>query len=1356
MNLKQSIGVGDPTGRAPFFKGLRGTLLGWFVLLALVPMALVSAISFNRAQKALTESAMERIVDARDFNKEIVETLFRRWQSDILFISRMENVKSDIIDMAAGFHFIGPDRLKSLYLAKPDLMAAEDGSAYSAVHQDEHRFFKGFSEIQHYEDVLLIDLAGNVIYTEQKGPDFGVGLSSGPYQETNLAHLYQGLKAAKPGEVLLADTALFENGVAMFMGTPVYRGDVCLGYLAFQLPLKNLSLRMGHRVEKGGTDEVYLVGPDLRMRSDSLNDPVNRTIKASLSGTVAQNGVDSEGVHEGLEVLTHEGVLTNYLGKKVLSAHAPVAVNGIHWAILSEVEVAEAMAPAIALAKITAGLAVAIALFVLALSLFASGRIVRPIRSLTDWSSTVAAGDLTLVEIKAPKNEIGILNESFKDAVQSMRAARLEEERRNWQKTGLSELDDRMRGEQDSNVLCRNIVTFVAKYLQAQVGAFYLNDGSGVFNLKASYAYKTRKNLSNEFKIGEGLIGQAALEKQSIMLTHVPDDYIAISSGLGEKPPKNILVMPLVFNGSTLGVMELGTFEAFTEDQREFLENNAERISIALDSAAARQQLQKTLEMTQQQAEELQTQQEELRTTNEELEEQTKALEISEQKLKLQQEELEVTNEELMEKNESLQQQKLEMEKTRKAIEQKAEELAIAGKYKSEFLANMSHELRTPLNSLLLLSNILEENKEGNLTEDQLESIHIIYQSGNDLLSLINEILDLAKIESGKMDLQSEELLIRDIADSIAANFQHMMDDKGLNLAITTSGNAPAGIHTDRKRLEQIIKNLMSNAIKFTEKGSVTVEFSLPAENADLSRSGLDRKNAIAIAVKDTGIGISPNDQKIVFEAFQQVEGGTARQFGGTGLGLSISRELARLLGGEIQLISETGKGSAFTIYLPVQSKAGELSSFRPAHFSLKAEPEGRPAMTRPQKPAAESVPDDRDILENNEKTILVVEDDLKFAGLLLKLCHERGLKCLTTPFGEEGLELAEKYLPEAIILDIKLPGIDGWTVLETLKENPKTRHIPVHVMSGEEPTMEAFRKGAIGYLKKPINKDELDGAFHKLMDVSSKAVKNLLVVEDNPDLRKSIVKLIGDGDVRSEEAANGAETIRALKSKTFDCMILDLGLPDMTGFQLLKALEAEAGITIPPVIVYTGKELSREEDGQLREYAQSIIIKGVKSEERLLDEASLFLHRVVSKLPEKKRQMITSLHDTDGMFQDKTVLIVDDDMRNVFALTKVLEEKGMRILKAENGQKALDILKDTPEVDLVLMDIMMPVMDGYETMKRIRAQEAFRKLPIIALTAKAMKDDKMHCIAAGASDYLPKPLDVSRLSSMMRVWLYR
>ena len=1358
MEIKQSAARENTTGRLPFFQGLRGTLLKWFLLLALVPMILVGLISYYSARNALMNTAIEKLVAVREINKNVLQTLFTKWQSELLFVSQMEILKNDIADMAAGFDVLGPQRLKLLYSGKPDLMDAYDGSTYSVAHREEHSFFKKYSKIQQYEDVLFIDPAGNVVYTEQKGQHFGVSLTSRSYQGMNLARLYKRLQTASQGEIFVVDAAVFNNEIAMFMGAPVYKEDTCVGYVVFQLPLKYLSRRMGSKIAgaEGSTWEVYLVGSDLRMRTDSFNDPVNRSVQASLMGTVAQNGVDSEGVREALAGKSDVCIITDYRGEKVISAHAPVNLAGLHWVILCEVDKKEAMAPVILLANVTAGLAVIVAFFVLLVSIVISGRIAGPIRSLTLWSRRVIGGDFTMVDIKVPDNEISMLNESFKNVVKSMQASRDEQEDRNWQRVGLSELDDCMRGDQEPESLCRKIVTFIATYLNAQVGAFYLNDGQGRFHLIAGYAYTTRKNLSNEFKMGEGLVGQAALEKHSILLTGVPEDYIFVSAGLVETPPRNIFVIPFVYNDVTVAVMELGTFQPFSQEQRSFLEENAQRIAIALDSAAARRKLQTSFDVTRQQSIQLKEQQEELKAVNEELEEQTQALEKSQRLLKDQQEELQVSNEELMKKNESLKHQKKEVEETKKSLEKKAKDLAIAGKYKSEFLANMSHELRTPLNSLLLLSNILGENKDKNLTPDQLKSIGIIYQSGNDLLSLINEILDLAKIESGKMDLNCEEVSIQRIADNILVHFKHMIDEKGLDLIINIVDGAPECIYTDRKRFEQILKNLMSNAIKFTEKGSIRVEFNSPAKNVDLSLSGLNSDEAVAIAVVDTGIGMSPEDQKIVFEAFQQAEGGTARKYSGTGLGLSISRELARLLGGEIHLTSELGNGTMFTLYLPAKSRGGVPGPYKHVPLIPEHSPVATEGINCPLCLPMKSIPDDRDSIGTDKNTILVVEDDLKFAKLLLQLCHERGLKCLAASTGEEGLELAEKYLPQAIILDIKLPGIDGWTVLERLKENSELRHIPVHIMSGDAPTMEAFRKGAIGYLQKPITKDDLDLAFCKLTDVFSKSVKNLLVVEDDENLRKNIIRLIGNGDVVSVEVATGEAAIQALTSKNFDCMILDLGLPDMTGFELLKSLESNDSLTIPPVIVYTGRELTRQEEASLGGYAESIIIKGVKSEERLLDEASLFLHRLVSRMPEKKRQMIVSLHDSESMFKDKTVLVVDDDMRNVYALSRLLEDKGMRVLKAENGKKALDILKETVMVDLVLMDIMMPVMDGYETMKRIRAQKQFEKMPIIALTAKVMMEDKARCIDAGASDYLPKPVDEERLSSMMRVWLYQ
>ncbi len=972
-------------------------------------------------------------------------------------------------------------------------------------------------------------------------------------------------------------------------------------------------------------------------------------------------------------------------------------------------------------------------------------------------ANEIAEGKLdTKIEIES-KDETGKLAEATEKMQISLLKSRNESEADDWLKTGIVRINDVIKGELDLPDMANKVITEISSYLDAQIGAFYLyekNDKEEVLTLLSSYAYQKRKNLSNTFKIGEGLVGQAALEKAPILIKNVPEDYIKVVSGLGERIPQYICVIPFIFEGKVKGVIEIGTLNDFTDLQMEYLNQAMAAIAINVETARNRDELARALQKSQALTEELQSQQEELRTANEELEEQTQLLQQSEEKLKAQQEELEVTNEELEEKNESLQRQKRDIENARKEIEIKAEELAIASKYKSEFLANMSHELRTPLNSLLILSQILAENKNGNLDKSQVESASVIYKSGNDLLSLINEILDLSKIEAGRMDVHVEQINIKGLIENIKNNFHHMLDEKGLSLTTEVDSKVPESILSDNQRLMQIIKNIMSNAIKFTMKGGVTVKVNVPPNNVDLSRSGLKPDNCIAISIQDSGIGISSEEQKIIFEAFQQAEGGTSREFGGTGLGLSISRELANLLGGEIQLVSEKGKGSTFTLYIPV----------RLVETKIKI----APLLKIPEEPAIEvitdkktpatvqhEIPDDRESLAKGEKSILIIEDDPNFAKLVLDQCHQKNFNGIVALTGEEGLELAVQYLPAAVILDLHLPGIDGWSVLDSLKNNPETRHIPVHIMSVEDSTLEAFRKGAIGYLTKPVKKEELDGAFQKLEGMLSKRIKDLLVVEDDQALRDSIIKLIGNGDVHCKATGSGKETLKELKANKFDCIILDLGLPDMTGFELLKKLE-ELEIDIPPIIVYTGRELTKEEEYELRNYAESIIIKGVKSQERLLDEASLFLHRMVENMPEKKRKMIADLHDTDVIFKDKKVLIVDDDMRNVFALSKLLSDKGITLLKAGDGLQALDILKHNQDVGLVLMDIMMPEMDGYETIKRIRAQEKFYKLPIIALTAKAMKKDYEDCIAVGASDYLPKPVDINRLLSMMRVWLYR
>jgi CheY-like chemotaxis protein/signal transduction histidine kinase len=774
--------------------------------------------------------------------------------------------------------------------------------------------------------------------------------------------------------------------------------------------------------------------------------------------------------------------------------------------------------------------------------------------------------------------------------------------------------------------------------------------------------------------------------------------------------------------------------------------------------------LAKTLE----QKEELQAQEEELREANRTLEKQARELRISEEGLQTQQEELKVSNQELEKNSQMLEEQSERiaeknraLEKASREIEAKAAELELASRYKSEFLANMSHELRTPLNSMLILSQSLAENSSGNLGSDEIESAQIIYKSGNDLHNLINDILDLSKIEAGKMSVNPERIEIRQVAGNISALYRATAAGKGLTWTVSVEPGCPVTMITDPMRLEQIIKNLVSNAIKFTTRGGVTVTFDRASELTAFSKQNLTGHSVIAISVSDTGIGIPPEKQQLIFEAFQQADGSTSRKFGGTGLGLSISRELSRLLGGEIHVSSHYGEGSVFTLLLPQTNGIEAGAAPEPSQSAVEHKPT---QIKEDQKPAyihaisnigkVLAVDDDRRNLGNNSPSILVIEDDPEFAGILVKECHKKEFQCIVAGDGQTGIEMARKFMPAAIILDIMLPDIDGWKVLDVIKHDARIRHIPVHMMSALDETIEAYQKGAIGYLKKPVNTASLSNAFEKIGLFLKKTTKRLLIVEDNDTMRKTMSQLLRGTDITITEAMSAGGCMEALKKSAYDCIILDLGLPDSSGLNLVRDIRELDLSPTPPIIVYTGQELTREQNDELNLYTKSIIIKGVRSEERLLDEATLFLHRVIEDLPQQQQSILRKLYDREDTFEEKTILLVDDDMRNIFALSKVFVDKGVKVLKAENGIKALKLLSEPVEVDAILMDIMMPEMDGYETIREIRKFPKFGKTPIIALTAKAMKEDRQKCMDAGASDYITKPIDMNKLMSLLRIWL--
>ncbi|WP_017316046.1 HAMP domain-containing protein [Mastigocladopsis repens] len=999
------------------------------------------------------------------------------------------------------------------------------------------------------------------------------------------------------------------------------------------------------------------------------------------------------------------------------------------------------------------------------------------LRAIAEVATAVTKGDLTRSIAVEAEGEVAILKDNINQMIANLRETTQKNTEQDWLKTNLAKFTRMLQGQRDLETVSKLILSELAPLVGASHGVFYIMDITEelqYLKLLSSYAYRERRHLANRFYLGEGLVGQSALEKERILLTEVPQDYIRIASGLGEATPLNIVVLPVLFEGQVTAVIELASFRRFNEIHLSFFDQLTESIAIVLNTIAASMRTEELLKQSQSLAHELQSQQNELRETNKRLEQQAQSLKASEDLLKKQQEELQETNAELEERSELLavqnkevERKNQEIEQARQSLEEKAEQLALSSRYKSEFLANMSHELRTPLNSLLILAKLLTDNVERNLSAKQVEYSRTIYSAGNDLLTLINDILDLAKIESGTMSIDIDQMLFTELHEHIERTFRQVAVDKGLNFTLDFAAELPRSIHTDAKRLHQVLKNLLANAFKFTERGEVRFHVFVATQGWSYGNEILNRaQTVIAFAVSDTGIGIAPEKQRIIFEAFQQADGTTSRKYGGTGLGLSISREITRLLNGEIKLTSRVGEGSTFTLYLPDEARnrdtgTREILSQSPAfpfsHSSFSPTPPVQvSASSTPHTPLTTPLIDDRGNIEEGDRVLLIVEDDVNFSRILLDMARQQEFKGIVAHSGSTGLALAQQFQPSAIILDIRLPGMDGWTVMDRLKHDPRTRHIPVHIMTVEEGRQRGLQLGAIAYLQKPINSEALHQALSKIKGFVERSVKNLLVVEDDENQRLSIVELIGNTDVATTAVRTGAEALEAIRNGNFDCVVLDLGLPDMSGFELIEKIKQQPNGEALPIIVYTARELSRSEDTQLRRLAETIIIKDVRSPERLLDETALFLHRVQADLPAPKRQILEQLHSSDPTFVGKKVLIVDDDVRNIFALTSMLERYQMQVLYAENGRDGIEVLQKTPDIDVILMDVMMPEMDGYETTRLIRQNEPFKSLPIIALTAKAMQGDREKCIEAGASDYITKPVDIEQLLSLLRVWLYR
>ncbi|MBU2556434.1 MAG: response regulator [Bacteroidetes bacterium] len=1440
--------------------GVGKSLLLWFLTISIVPLASISFINFLNAYHGLTIVAEKSLNTTSQLRVAYINTFFNEIV-DFLELNSRQNVDINfIVELDSTWQKSNLDLKEFTKTTQWDQITAE--------HRDE---FKDLAKKNGYHDVYFMDFKGNILFSLREETDLGTNLFTGPYRFTHFADAAR--KAIETNSLRFSDLEFYEpsfNALTGHFVQPVSNNSgELIGLIALQVTMDRINNIIQQDAGYGETGQAYIVGNDRLLRS---------SMRFGIEAEIMETKINNQKVTDWLFYLQNrhnpqvlkeneldiEKVSTydsDQSGRYVLGIYRNLSAlepMGVNWTLIEEIDHSEAFAYARKLSDIVKLSFIITIVLVFFTSILVTRWFVNPIKQLSSWAKEVAVGEVTSKQIKAPKNEIGemvdtfnrlihalqtyadvakmmakgdytekveirsendLLGTSMNQMVESFRQVvdqanriaqgdysvtvvprsdkdtlnvalykmtrTLEEnakqnKEQNWLKSGINELDSGLSGQPDTLILAQSIIDFTSRYLQTQLGLIYIyEEQAEEFILKASFAADKRNNkIKQSFKTGEGLIGQVAKDQKMILLNENTEQQ-AIEIGEGTLQPKQYILFPLVHEGKTLGVLEYATISPFDELKITFLELSGVNMAIAIKTVMAAETVKKLLEQTQNQANELAVQQEELRQANEELQEQTNALKISEESLQTQQEELKVTNEELEERTKALKLQRdaikhknTELETARKEIEQKARDLEQASQYKSEFLANMSHELRTPLNSILVLSQLLAENKKEHLDGKELEYARTINGSGSDLLELINEILDLSKVESGKIELFIENLYLDDLALFIKKSFGPVADKKGLELFVNIANDLPKHIRTDVQRFHQIIKNLYSNAIKFTHEGSISLNIFHPAKDFNFKHDHLSSQNSVAFSVTDTGIGIPTDKLQLIFEAFKQADGTTSRKYGGTGLGLSISKGFSEILGGEIKVESKVGEGTTFTVILPIEYTAKETVDTDEMQSEEAEKPqqidnsESTPSIEptdsgqtnkdeAKQLKSLEGTNDDRNSIMEGDMVLLIIDDDKNFTRLLYELAHEHRFKCLIAHDGESGLHYADYYLPHAIILDIGLPGIDGYEVMTRLKQNSRTRHIPVHYVSAADKSIEHLKQGAIGYLSKPVSKETLDEAFSKIEKIISNPLKRLIIVEDEESMRISIANLMKSENIEILTVDSGEEALEKISKQRFDCMILDLGLKNMSGFELLEAIKANPETQHLPVVVYTAQDLSREEDLMLQQYANSIVLKGARSFERLLSETTLFLHQVQAGLSQKKQEMLRKIQPREDVLSGKTVLIVDDDMRNVFALTSVLENYEINVIFAKNGREGIEKLKANKAVNLVLMDIMMPEMDGYEAMKQIRKEKKYQKLPIIALTAKAMKDDREKCLAAGANEYLSKPVDATKLISILRVWLY-
>ncbi len=1293
--------------------------------------ATLGFISIKKTSETLTKQKYEALTATRDLKVKQLQELFELFSKQINLLSNTAYVKDLTKEFMQLHQEIGFDKYGKFPIDNEKIKKA-------SVKWD--KFYKGYTNTYPFKDVILISKEeGHIFYTYKKNSDYGENLTNGSLSNSNLAQIWQKVKRErKISYIDMKPYAPSQNKPEMFLAAPIYINGDFKSILVLKLDIQSIQDIMEFRSGYGKTHEDYLVGADYLMRSNSFLSSKTHSVEASFKNPkVGLN--DTIAVQEAFKGFSDTKIIIDYREKKVLSSYTLFKIDeNLSWAIVSEVEEAEVLEVPNQLKQTLIFISVIAFLLTSIILYFIINKYI--INSLNNFQE----GLLTFFKyLNRETNEVSFLDESSKDeiglmsqvvnkGIQRTKENILKADNESWIKDGLNHLNQTLINLKDLKDVTDESINFICNYVNAGVGVLYIfEEENKKLRQYSSFAHVQRDELSNEFELKQGVIGQVAFQRKPILLKNIKKDEALITTGTITQNSFNTFTFPLIYNNELFGVIEVGSFNEFDKKSLDFFENINRAICIAISSAIKNQRLKELLEKTKEANKELEINQLKLEEANAYMEEQQQQLEEANANLEEQQQQLEEANANMEEQQQQLkiseQNLKLQnqlLEETKKQIEQKAQELEQSGKYKSEFLANMSHELRTPLNSIILLSSLLQKNSKKTLSNDDIKKAHTIFESGNELLRLINDILDLSKVESGKMEVIVDKFNSSDLLSQMNEIFNYTANEKGLEFKVIDEYRNI--ITNDKDRISQIIRNLISNAFKFTKEGSITLKI---APSKDLTKD-------FTISVIDTGVGIAKEKQELIFNAFTQADGSTSREFGGTGLGLSISKELSKLLGGYISLESQKGKGSTFSVDLPNLQESNEEKP--------KEERKIEPLIIRNEIVKKQQLKDDREILNKNDEAFLIIDDDEVFSAIVYEEIKRSGKFGLIALDATTGIELVRKFNIKGIMLDLTLPDMDGVDVLKELKSNQNTKNIPVHIISSKDKNSETLKLGAIGYLQKPVLDGDINNVIDSIEKINKKDIKDLLIVEDDDIHKEALIELIGE-DVNITGVKTAQEAIDEVKKEKYDTVVVDLGLIDGSGYEVCEFIKNRYPKL--PIIIYTGKDLNKEEKLKLQEYSNSIIIKTANSNERILNEINLFLHR-----EEEKNETHEIFENVD--LSEKKILIVDDDIKNIFVLDAALKEFNATTYTAFNGQEALDFLNEHPtDVDLILMDIMMPIMNGYEAMEKIREDKVLKSIPIIAVTAKAMKDDREKCINLGADDYLAKPIDINVLANLIQLW---